>query len=82
MSKKVEFNIIPERIPPSVREKTSLYSDIIKAVLQKGKGSYRIDLPNKKPKTLYQTLASKIRNSKQKNLKVYIRGNNVYIEVL
>ena len=79
MSKKVEFSIIPEKIPPSRKAKTSLYTDIVKGVLERGKGSYRIDVPDKKPKTLYQGLVKKIKGDKR--LKISMRGNDVYLTV-
>jgi hypothetical protein len=83
MSKRKEvekpYKIIPEELPPPAREKQTIYTDLVNDILQMEKGTYRIEVEGKHPKTIYSALVKRI---KDKPLKLHVRKGKIYLERL
>jgi hypothetical protein len=83
MSKRKEvekpYKIIPEELPPPAREKQTIYTDLVNDILQMEKGTYRIEVEGKHPKTIYSALVKRI---KDKPLKIHVRRGKIYLERL
>jgi len=99
MSKKeTETHYVVEPVSELPRKrfpvKAKVYDDIIKDVLSRPKGHYKIDIPNKKPSSVYQVLAKRIKMGSvavgksgkeykvEYPLKIHFINKTVYIEKL
>lgn len=97
MSKKKESYIIePVTELPSKRfpVKAKIYDDILKDVLSKPKGYYKIIVPDRKPSSVYQVLLKRIKKGSvaigksgeevkiEFPLKIHFIGKTVFIEKL
>lgn len=68
-----------KKLPPrKFPAKVKVYTDIIEAIESKSKGVYPIEVPNKKPMTVYVALAKRL--GSRKDLKLHMRGKTVFIE--
>jgi len=68
-----------KKLPPrKFPAKAKVYNDIIETVESKPKGFYPIEVPNKKPMTVYVALSKRLKNNK--NLRLHMRGSTIYIE--
>ncbi|MEM3714214.1 MAG: hypothetical protein QXF82_04625 [Nitrososphaeria archaeon] len=80
MSKKVKLY---ERVePPKVvrPRKVPEYEELIKAIENEQVGWYKVNIPNKKPSTVYVALAKRLKG--RTNLKLHFINKVVYIEKL
>ena len=84
MSKQTEYKItlVEDGLPPAKREKSKVYDDIIKKIEKSDKGVYKIEVPNKKSKSLYVVLIQRIKEAKTKDIKVHLRSDTLYLEKL
>ena len=73
------YKIIREELPPPMREKQGIYSDLVNEVLQMDKGTYRVEIEGKHFKTIYSALVKRI---KDKPLKIHVRRGKIYLERL
>ena len=73
------YRIIKEELPPPLREKQTVYTDLVDEVLQMDKGTYRVEVEGKHPKTVYSALVKRI---KDKPLKIHVRKGKIYLERL
>jgi hypothetical protein len=73
------YKIIPEALPPPLREKQTTYTDLVNEILQMEKGTYRIEVEGKHFKTVYSALVKRI---KDKPLKIHVRRGKIYLERL
>jgi hypothetical protein len=73
------YRIIKEELPPPMREKQGIYTDLVNEILQMEKGTYRIEVEGKHFKTIYSALVKRI---KGKPLKIHVRKQKVYLERL
>lgn len=63
-------------------EKVKIYAEVLAAIQQQSKGFYKVNIPDKKPKTVLMALHKRIKEENLINLKVRQRGDNIFIEVL
>ena len=81
MSKKQLFERVDKLPGRKFGEKVKVYSEVLADIQKQGKGVYKINIPNKKPKTVYMALRKRIKQDKLTNLKLHDRLGVIYIEV-
>jgi hypothetical protein len=70
-----------KKLPPrKFPAKAKVYSDLIEAIDSKPKGFYPIEVKDKKPMTVYVALSKRLKD--RKDLKLHLRGKQVYLEKL
>jgi hypothetical protein len=80
MSKKVKLY---ERVePPKIKkiERVKEYSQLIESITNEASGWYKVNIPNKKPQTVYVALSKKLKG--RTDLKLHFVNKVVYIEKL
>jgi len=80
MSKKVKLY---ERVePPKIRRiaKVKEYDEVIESISKEPNGWYKVNIPNKKPNTVYVALSKKLKG--RTDLKLHFVNKVVYIEKL
>jgi hypothetical protein len=80
MSKKVKLY---ERVePPKIKkiERVKEYSQLIESITNEPVGWYKVNIPNKKPQTVYVALSKKLKG--RTDLKLHFVNKVVYIEKL
>jgi hypothetical protein len=71
--------------PPKTRSTSEVYDRVIEAVAKETAGWFKVSIPNKKPISIYQQLAKKLKKKGRKDLKLHkIKDANkkdvVYLE--
>ena len=82
MSKKPLFEKVDKLPSRKFGEKVKVYSEILDDIQKQPKGVYKINIPNRKPKSVYMALRKRIKQDKLTNLKVHDRLGNIYIEII
>lgn len=68
-----------KKLPPrKFPAKAKVYSDLIEAIDSKPKGFYPIEVKDKKPMTVYVALSKRLKD--RKDLKLHMRGKQIYLE--
>ena len=76
----VEKFIIPTaELPKARREREPIYDNIIKSLEKREKGIFEIKIPDKKSKSVYSALRTRLNLNK---MKIKMRKNRVFIEIL
>lgn len=68
-----------EKLPKGKRSREPVYDDVVKSLSKKEAGIYEITLPDKKPKSVYSALRTRL---DLKKMRIIMRAGKVYIEVL
>jgi len=80
MSKELRFEVEPVKtLPKSLkRARQPIYDDLIKDIMKRGKGYYKVSIPDRKTKSVYVALSKRLKGNK--SLKLHIRGSDIYLE--
>ncbi|MCE5254468.1 MAG: hypothetical protein LLG45_09750 [Actinomycetia bacterium] len=77
MAKSKEFELVPRRVP--VRQRSSLYKQIVTEFLAIGEPSVQIAGTDRRPATLVQGLRKAVQSEGTDGVRVVQRGQDVYL---
>jgi hypothetical protein len=79
--REAKYSIERMELPKTTRrERDPIYDNIIRDMLSKDKGNYRISIASKKPATLFAALSKRVKDHRDK-LKLRTRGSKDKMQV-
>ncbi|MGB9856361.1 MAG: hypothetical protein ACPLKS_07475 [Caldisericum exile] len=67
-------------LPARKKQKATIYDEVINSVEKSGKGIYKVNISDRKTVTVYAMLSKRLKN--RSDMKLYVRGETIYIEKL
>lgn len=67
-------------IPKARKERKTIYDDLLEDLAKKPKGKYQIGITETSAKSMYGTLSKRLRE--RKDMRMYMRGDKIFIERL